>query len=42
MKTANLIRWGALETQASGALWIAGCRCQSCSLHTETYPQWSQ
>jgi len=24
MNTANLIRWGALATLASGALWIAG------------------
>ncbi len=42
MKTTTLIRWGALTTQASGLLWMAGCRCQSCSVHTETYPQRSQ
>ncbi len=24
MKTANLVRWGALAAQASGLLWIAG------------------
>jgi hypothetical protein len=39
MKITNLIRWGALEAQASGVLWIAGCRCQSWSLHTQPCPE---
>ncbi len=39
MKTANLIRWGALEAQASGLLWLAGCRYQSWSVHTQAYPE---
>lgn len=33
MKTANIIRWGALAAMASGALWIAG------GLLHLTYPQ---
>jgi hypothetical protein len=42
MKATNLIRWGALEALASGELWIAGCRCQSSSVYTQTHPERSQ
>jgi hypothetical protein len=42
MKATNLIQWGALETLASGVLWIAGCRCQSWSVYTQTHPERSE
>jgi hypothetical protein len=39
MKTTNLIRWGALEAQASGRIVDRGCRLPSWSVHTQTHPE---